>query len=167
MKRIAVLVLVLSVLLCVAGCFKSADDVETSEATSAVLTTAPTVSTVAMITTTTVAVGSLDNFPCVGYTTDSLNVRRDASTDYDAIGGLEKGASVKIVGREGDFYKIEWSSFDGNFDGEYAYVSAQYISATPGGATTAAVSTTGALVSDPTMATTAATTAATTVKTAN
>ena len=157
MKRVAVLLLAMIMLLFASACFKSADKKDTSAAEVSLATTAPatTVSTGVPVTTaattasTPVAEGSLDKFPCIGYATDSLNVRRDASINYDAIGGLEKGDKVTIVGREGDFYKIEWSSFDGNFDGEYAYVSAQYISASPNGETTA--STTGAPVSDPTV----------------
>ena len=155
MKRFAILLLCVAMLLCATACFKSEEKPETSAAAPSMATTAPsatssTAATSASAAVTTVASGSLDSFPCVGYTTDSLNVRRDASTDYDAIGGLDKGDKVTIVGEEGDFYKIEWSSFDGNFEGQYAYVSKQYVSASPNGET--AASTTGAPVSDPTSA---------------
>ncbi|MCQ2405567.1 MAG: SH3 domain-containing protein [Clostridia bacterium] len=156
MKRFAILFVCAAMLVCATACFKSEKKPETSAAptlaTTAPSATVSTAATSASAAGTTVASGSLDSFPCVGYTTDSLNVRRDASTDYDAIGGLEKGDKVTIVGEEGDFYKIEWSSFDGNFEGQYAYVSKQYVSATPNGDTPTVASTTGAPVSDPTSA---------------
>ena len=157
MKRFAILFVCAAMLVCATACFKSEKKPETSAAPT-LATTAPsaTVSTAATSASatgvTTVASGSLDSFPCVGYATDSLNVRRDASINYDAIGGLDKGDKVTIVGEEGDFYKIEWSSFDGNFEGQYAYVSKQYVSASPNGEMPAAASTTGAPVSDPTSA---------------
>jgi len=149
MKRFVVLLLCVAMLLCATACFKSEKKAETSAtatptfATTAA-TTAPSASGAtasAAAVTTAATPAAIGNFPCTGYATDSLNVRRDASTDYDAIGGLDKGDKVTIVGEEGDFYKIEWSSFDGNFDGQYAYVSKQYISATLTAETTAVVST--------------------------
>lgn len=149
MKRFMVLLLCVAMLLCATACFKSDKKTEASEPTPSFATTAPgatafggsTTASVAAVTTTTApSVASFGEFPCIGYTTDSLNVRRDPSTDYDAIGGLDKGDKVTIVGEEGDFYKIEWSSFDGNFEGKYAYVSKQYVSASLNAASPAATS---------------------------
>ena len=141
MKRFAILFVCAAMLVCATACFKSEKKPETSAAPT-LATTAPSATVSTAVTSasaagTTVASGSLDSFPCVGYTTDSLNVRRDASTNYDAVGGLQKGDKVTIVGEEGDFYKIEWSSFDGNFNEKYAYVSKQYVSASPNGNTSA------------------------------
>ena len=158
MKRFAILFVCVAMLLCATACFKlekKSDPAPTVPPTLA--TTAPTTSANGAVTTamaTTAAPTAFGEYPCIGYATDSLNVRRDASTDHDAIGGLDKGDKVTIVGEEGDFYKIEWSSFDGNFEGQYAYVSKQYVSATPN---SGAASTT-AIGSTPTAATTAATT---------
>ena len=158
MKRLSVLLLCVAMLLCATACFQSEKEPESSEPVSAlVTTTAPGASsngssaaTSGATTTLSATTGSFGEFPCVGYATDSLNVRRDASTNYDAIGGLDKGDKVTIVGEEGDFYKIEWKAFDGTYEGEYAYVNKQYVSASPNGETTAV--TTGAPVSDPTAA---------------
>lgn len=158
MKRLTVLLLCVAMLVCATACFKSEEGKETSAVATGFATTAPAAavttapsgaSAPATTTTAPAAEGSLDKFPCVGYATDSLNVRQDPSTDKDAIGGLDKGDRVTIVGREGDFYKIEWNSFDGNFEGEYAYVSAQYISASVDGDTPAV---TTAIGSTPTAA---------------
>ena len=141
MKRVAIVCLCVAMLACATACFKSEKTPEPPAPAPTTPTTAPSaaVSTMPSVSTgTTAAVpGSLTNFPCVGYATDSLNVRRDASTNYDAVGGLQKGDKVTIVGEEGDFYKIEWSSFDGNFNEKYAYVSKQYVSASPNGNTSA------------------------------
>lgn len=45
-------------------------------------------------------------------------------TDYGAIGGLKMGDQVKILGKEGDWYKIEFKETGG-------YVSAQFIQGSP------------------------------------
>ncbi len=160
MKRIAVFLLCVAMLVCATACFKLEKKSEpATTVTPTLATTAPTTSANGSVTSamaTTAAPTAFGEYPCIGYATDSLNVRRDASTDHDAIGGLDKGDKVTIVGEEGDFYKIEWSSFDGNFEGQYAYVSKQYVSATPNGDTPTAASTTGAPVSDPTVAKTTA-----------
>ncbi|AYD39900.1 CHAP domain-containing protein [Clostridium fermenticellae] len=49
-----------------------------------------------------------------------LNVRSSASTSSNVIGSLAKGASVNIVEKCGDWYKINYSS-------SYGYVSSKYI----------------------------------------
>lgn len=167
MKRFAILLLCVAMLLCATACFKTEEKTETSTAvTPSFATTAPgaaasaatsantaaTTSAAAASTTASTAPAAIGEFPCTGYATDSLNVRRDASTDYDAIGGLDKGDKVTIVGEEGDFYKIEWSSFDGTFDGEYAYVSKQYISAGLNTAATTAIGSTPTSAAATTMA---------------
>ena len=158
MKRIPALLLCAVMLLCATACFKSEKTNETSAATSALATTAPGAasgtSASGATTTLSATTGSFGNFPCVGYATDSLNVRRDASTDYDAIGGLSKGDKVTIIGEENDFYKIEFHDQTGAYDKDYAFVNKQYVSASPEGET--AASTTGAPVSDPTSAKTTA-----------
>ena len=142
MKRVAIVCLCVAMLACATACFKSEKTPEPPAPAPTAPTTAPsaavsTMPTVVSTGTTAAVPGSLTNFPCVGYATDSLNIRRDASTNYDAVGGLQKGDKVTIVGEEGDFYKIEWSSFDGNFNEKYAYVSKQYVSASPNGNTSA------------------------------
>ncbi len=49
-----------------------------------------------------------------GYINASVvNVREEASTDANIVGGLEEFDIVTIVGEEGDFYKIESNKFDG------------------------------------------------------
>jgi len=85
-------------------------------------TTSPTASTTAPLETT----GTIpDGVPQLGWCTseDGLHVRKTPDTDYEAIGGLRYGEKVSIVGREGDWYKI-------NFKDGHAYVSAAYISPT-------------------------------------
>ena len=161
MKRVSICLLCVVMLLCTTACFKSEKTFETSTvpaATTVVSGASNDGSGATADATTTLSgtTGAFGNFPCVGYATDELRVRRDASTDYEAIGGLAKGDPVTIIGEEKDFYKIEWHAFDGNYDGDYAYVSKQYVSATPGGETTTAATT--AVGSTPTSG--AATTAA-------
>lgn len=52
--------------------------------------------------------------------TTSLNVRSGAGTNYSAIGSLRAGATVKITGESGSWYKID-------FNGRVGYVSKDYI----------------------------------------
>ncbi len=53
----------------------------------------------------------------------SLNVRQGPSTNHTVIGSLSNGQSVTILGKEGNWYKIEYGSSVG-------YVSADYIQVT-------------------------------------
>ncbi|MBR3289683.1 MAG: SH3 domain-containing protein [Clostridia bacterium] len=157
MKQALIIGLAL-VLLLLTGCFASPDE-EASAPT--VTTTAPSVTTtVAPTVTTTTAPAAISEYPCTAYATDSLNVRRTPNTDYHAVGGLHEGEQVTVIGREGDFYQInfKWSDTDENgqaVSGTTAYVSAQYISLSRTTATT-----TVPTVANPTVATTTTTTAA-------
>lgn len=153
MKKISFVVFALALCIMVTGCFASNKTEQTPEVTAptTVANTATTAITTGGTTLATVAVttvpSDITEFPCAGYATDSLNVRRTPNLDYDAVGGLNEGDQVTIVGKEGDFYKIEWNSFDGNYGEKYAYVSAQYISKSKAAptiptATTATIATT-------------------------
>lgn len=57
----------------------------------------------------------------ISTSSSSLNVRRSGNTSSSVIGSLKKGASVNIVGKFGDWYKIQYNS-------SYGYVSSKYIS---------------------------------------
>ena len=60
----------------------------------------------------------------IGYVnTEGLIVRKGPTTDSKEIDGLSKNDEVKIIGKEGNWYKIE-------LDGKIGYVSAKYISDT-------------------------------------
>ncbi len=50
----------------------------------------------------------------------SLNVRENAGMGYQVIGSLSNGTTVTILGKEGNWYKIE-------YNGGVGYVSADYI----------------------------------------
>ena len=148
MKRFTIFLLCVALLLCVCGCFKSKSKEETSAASDAAQATT-TAATTAVPTTTSAPLAS------VGYvdtgSSDTLNVRPQPNTLKDPVGGLENGVQVKIIGEEGDFYKIEFHDLTGAYTEDFAYVSKQYITVA-GGTTTAATAAT----------TTAAATAATT-----
>ncbi|GEM_PF-719944 len=57
--------------------------------------------------------------------TSSLNVRNGPGTNYDKIGSLGPGATVTVIEKEGNWYKIE-------YNGGVGYVSADYIEITGG-----------------------------------
>lgn len=63
----------------------------------------------------------------VGESTANVYVRTSPSTSVSSniIGKLLKGTKVEIVGQSGDFYKVK-------YQGQYAYSSRYYISATKG-----------------------------------
>ena len=86
-------------------------------------------------------------------------MRRTPNTDYHAVGGLHEGEQVTVIGREGDFYEINfrWSETNENgetISGTTAYVSAQYISINR--VTATKVTTTVPTAANPTVATTTA-----------
>jgi uncharacterized protein YgiM (DUF1202 family) len=109
--------------------------------TSAVQTTAPADTTVPTEISTTQFIPA-EGYPMPGWcaANGGLHVRQTPDTNYEAIGGLKYGEKVTIVGREGDWYKI-------NFKDGTAYVNAGYISLTevfPDDTTTAPAETTTA-----------------------
>lgn len=60
----------------------------------------------------------------VGYVSaDGLRVRKEATTDSEEIDSLSKNDKVQIIGKQGNWYKID-------MDGKVGYVSAKYISDT-------------------------------------
>lgn len=139
MKRIVVIAFILILCIGMVGCFASNKPAkESSKQTeiTTLATEAPTNAPVGTVATTLKTVATtkipaeVTDYPCKAYVTESLNVRRTPNLDYDAIGGLDTGDEVTIVGKEGDFYKIEWNAMDGNYNEKYAYVSAQYVSMT-------------------------------------
>lgn len=113
LKRAMALLLcvVLAVALC--GCFgKDEPAPDTTPTTVDVTTTTPS-------TTTLPTIG--EERPFTGYVNAStLRVRPSADTAGEPIGGLSFGDTVNVIGREGDWYKI-------NFKDGVGYVSAQYI----------------------------------------
>ncbi len=140
--RKTILVCTALLLLCVSlsGCFAKPEKPAPPQpvvTTTAAATTANPAAPVTPAGSTTTATGVTGEYPFKAYATDSLNVRRTPNLDYSAIGGLDAGDEVTIIGKEGDFYKIEWKSMDGNYSESYAYVSAQYISKDKNGTTTA------------------------------
>ena len=99
----------------------------TGEATDAV--TEPTEAPTEAETTTTTAAPVTSDVGYVNATT--MHIRSGPGTDYGAIGGLKMGDQVKILGKEGDWYKIEFKETGG-------YVSAQFIQGSPVTVTTTA-----------------------------
>lgn len=111
--------------------------------------TAPSVqiNTTEPTTTTTTA----EAFPlyCWNIADTSINIRPEPNTDKEAIGGMAKGERAQVLGKEGDWYKIQILSLVG-------YVSGQYLSFTdPALGTTNAADT--AVSGETTVATTTAT----------
>ncbi len=66
-------------------------------------------------------------FPWIGKITepDGVNVRAEASTDAEAIASGMFGDTVRVLGQEGDWYKVEWEF--GSDDVVEAYIYAEFI----------------------------------------
>lgn len=98
---------------------------KTSKSLTTKSTTKSTTKTTTKSTTNPTTAPSSPSDLKEGYcSASSLYVRTGPGTNYESIGGLIRGDRVTITGRSGDWYIID-------FNGESAYVSAQYISATP------------------------------------
>ena len=65
-------------------------------------------------------------FPFSTYTTDSVNLRKSASTTAQRITTVPKGAEITVLSISGDFLKITYKSTTGYIVSEYAYVPPQY-----------------------------------------
>lgn len=55
-------------------------------------------------------------------TAKDVSVRQNATVKSQRLGRLQKGDAVTLLGYENNFFQIEW-------DGENAYVSADYVNA--------------------------------------
>ena len=66
-------------------------------------------------------------FPWIGkiIEPDGVNVRAEASTDAEAIASGMFGDTVRVLGQEGDWYKVEWEF--GSDDVVVAYIYAEFI----------------------------------------
>ena len=67
-----------------------------------------------------------DSFPCVGIVLGSdVNVRAGAGTDSEILAQLQWGATLDVFERTGNWFKI------GTGNGNFAYISADYVSIRP------------------------------------
>ena len=65
-------------------------------------------------------------FPFSTYTTDSVNIRKSASTSAQRLGTVPKGAEITVLSITGDFLKVTYQGTTGYIVSEYAYVPPQY-----------------------------------------
>lgn len=103
-KRMTALLVLLTLLVSTfVGCSKGADDNTAATTTTAVTTT---------VTTTTTQHAVLD--------ASDVIVRNGPGFDYEAIGGISYQEDIVIIGREGDWFKIQFGDGIG-------YINAQYV----------------------------------------
>lgn len=127
-KRLAMLLTVLMLLIACVGCSGAPEEA------SAPVTTGPSYT----VATTTTQSGAMNS---------EVNVRKGPGFDQEVLGGVAAKESIVIVGREGDWYKVQFG------DG-YGYVNAHYVDVT--GASNASQMAASRVTAPPT--TTAATT---------
>ncbi len=82
--------------------------------------------TLAMLFCTVPFTASAESFPCVGIVLGSdVNVRAGAGTEYEVLAQLQWGATLDVFERTGNWFKI------GTGNGNFAYISADYVSIRP------------------------------------
>lgn len=55
----------------------------------------------------------------IRYTTEAINVRSGAGTDFDRIGALPAGAAIEVIGEKAGWYQIKFADGTGWVFGEY------------------------------------------------
>lgn len=70
-------------------------------------------------------------FPFTTYTTDSVNLRKGASTTSERITTVTKGSEITVLSITGDFLKVTYKGTTGYIVSEYAYVPPQYAPGKP------------------------------------
>ncbi len=58
----------------------------------------------------------------VEITTETLNLRKEASTDSDIVALISIGDECEVLGEEGDWYKVQYGEYKGYISKEYAKV---------------------------------------------
>ena len=58
----------------------------------------------------------------VEITTETLNLRKEASTDSDIVALISIGDECEVLGEEGDWYKVQYGEYTGYISKEYAKV---------------------------------------------
>ena len=72
---------------------------------------------------TLIAISASSNAATVKVTGEVVNVRKEATTSSNIVTSVNKNMGVKVIAKEGDWYKVETS--DGN-----GYIKAEYLSKT-------------------------------------
>ena len=75
---------------------------------------------------TAIPASTAATFPFSTYTTDSVNLRKSASTNAQRITTVPKGAEIVVLSITGDFLKVTYNGSTGYLVSEYAYVPPQY-----------------------------------------
>ena len=122
-KNIITAILIVGALFTLASCGKKKTE-ENPNATTTASSTPESSAPIVIDTVPIVTDPTVINSEYGWVNTSTLHVRPEPNTDKDAIGGLKQGERVKILGKEGDWYRIEHGAGVG-------YVSAQYISLSP------------------------------------
>lgn len=112
-KRLLCVLLIAVLLLgCLVGCGDAKKKDKEKKSKETTTTAAPT--------TTTTAV----TYPTYYVTADALNVRRQPDAKSDLLGQLPYGMAVQVLSSERGWHRI-------SYEGEPAYISADYVSLTP------------------------------------
>ena len=93
----------------------------------------------AVTTTTTTKLVTTTALPSVGYIHNHATlIRSGAGLAYKAVCGIEAGEQVTIVGRNGDWYEVQYQGLSGYVSGQFLRFTPWDPNTTPPAATTAA-----------------------------
>ena len=62
------------------------------------------------------------NAKTVEITTETLNLRKEPTTDSDIVALISIGDECEVLGEEGDWYKVKYEDYTGYISKEYAKV---------------------------------------------
>ncbi len=68
-----------------------------------------------------------NGYPYSTYTTASVNLRKGASTTSTRLTTVSKGATVQVMGEDGDFVKVTYNGKTGYLMKDYVYIPVQYL----------------------------------------
>ena len=66
--------------------------------------------------------GNLVNATTVEVTTETLNLREEASTDSDIVALISEGEECEVISEEGDWYEVRYGDYTGYVSKEYVEV---------------------------------------------
>lgn len=63
---------------------------------------------------------NISNAASVKITTETLNLRKEASTDSDIVAQISEGIECELIEEDGDWYKVKYEDYTGYISKEYA-----------------------------------------------
>ena len=69
---------------------------------------------------------NISNAATVGITTETLNLRKEPSTESDIVALISEGEECELLEEEGDWYRVQYGDYTGYISKEYAQLQSDY-----------------------------------------